>query len=75
MSGKVGDALIHETVVETFAAMQMDRIGQENVWVKQMRYCAPSSKITWSNRLAWKINSLRVVLAKWIAGDNWPDSI
>jgi len=60
-------------IVRRLVAMQMERLIWQRKWMDRMQSYMPPRKITRMERAKWWINSRRVDLAKWIAGDNWPD--
>jgi predicted transcriptional regulator len=71
MDGMKGVRLSDE-IARQIVNMQREWCRQESKLL-ELALNAPPRKITRMERAKWWINARRVDLAKWIAGDDWPD--
>ena len=65
--------LFSQGIANRFAALQFERCLQQTQLMKNLQKYVPLRKITRMERVRYWICSKRVALAKWIAGDDWPD--
>ena len=65
--------ILGKSIVSRWAKLQLERNIQTSKWLEGMVSYGAIRKPTKWERIKWRVADWRVSLARWIAGDNWPE--